>query len=276
MNFLRNIDGRSFFIGLLLMVVFFLAAALGDSKKKMEVLEQEMVEVETETPYPTLFQQEEMASRTLEQRAQKMLDGVIGKGPSLVKVRAAMNPEGEIRRLSMAVTIDKTKVVMDPEGYYVEVDRPLEEIKQLADIAKGAIGIDESRGDQVTVFAQSFDKTQHIQQREMAVAEERKHFWTNVAKILSIVVALWALRWAIIRRKKSGGYDFFSHPQTQTALFLATGIFLCLCALGFGGSHLSVAEASAWPGLFLLIVGIQRMQSAKRIGAEGNEESENG
>jgi hypothetical protein len=69
MSFLKNIDARSLFIGLLLMLALFLAAALGDAKKKMTVLEREISEIDevaaAETfSYPTHFQQEEMASRT--------------------------------------------------------------------------------------------------------------------------------------------------------------------------------------------------------------------
>ncbi len=269
MNFLKNIDGRSFFIGLLLMVVFFLAAALGDAKKKCEVLQQEAAEMEEQAaqPYPTLFQQEEMASRTLEQRAQSMLDGVIGKGRALAKVRATMNPEGEIIRLSMAMSIDQTKVVMDPEGHYVEEERAAEEITLLAALAQEAIGTDESRGDKVTVFAQHVDRVQEIREREMARAEERKNFWTNVAKIAAIVVAMWVLRWAFLRRDADRN-AFFTRSETQTALFLATGLFLCLLALGFGGARLSAAEVGAWPGLFLLIVGLLRAWPAKKTDGE--------
>lgn len=108
---------------------------------------------------------------------------------------------GAISRISMALTIDKTKVIINPDGQYVEEDRALEEINQLSDLAKGAIGLNEGRGDEVTVFAMTFDKTQEIRAREEAQAQERQDFWTdiaiNVAKILGIIAALITLRFII-------------------------------------------------------------------------------
>lgn len=108
---------------------------------------------------------------------------------------------GAVSRISMALTIDKTKVIINPDGQYVEEDRALEEINQLSDLAKGAIGLNEGRGDEVTVFAMTFDKTQEIRAREEAQAQERQDFWTdiaiNVAKILGIIAALITLRFII-------------------------------------------------------------------------------
>ena len=109
---------------------------------------------------------------------------------------------GSIDRISMALTVDKTKVVLDPETRdYVEEARKLEEIDQLAALAKEAIGYDEGRGDKMTVFAMEFDKTQEIRAKEEAEQEQTADFWTdiaiNVAKILGIIAALITLRFII-------------------------------------------------------------------------------
>ena len=108
---------------------------------------------------------------------------------------------GSIRRLSMALTIDKTRVVIDPEGNYIEEQRAAEEITQLRELAQQAIGMDETRGDAITVYPMAFDKTQEIRAREESQAQERKEFWTdiaiNVAKILGIIAALITLRFII-------------------------------------------------------------------------------
>jgi flagellar M-ring protein FliF len=84
---------------------------------------------------------------------------------------------------------------------YVEELRAQEEIDQLAALAREAIGFDESRGDQITVFAMPFDKTQELRTRQQVEAEERKQFWSNiavnVAKILGIFAALVTLRFII-------------------------------------------------------------------------------
>ncbi len=116
-------------------------------------------------------------------------------------IQSIVGSVGSVKRLSMALTIDKTKVIIDPEGNYVEEVRPQEEINQLAELAEQAIGLDETRGDVVSVYPMAFDKTQEIRAREESQAQERQEFWTdiaiNVAKILGIIAALITLRFII-------------------------------------------------------------------------------
>jgi flagellar M-ring protein FliF len=109
---------------------------------------------------------------------------------------------GAVARVSMALTIDKTKVVFDAaQAKYIEEERTEEEITKLAQLAKEAVGLDEERGDEITVFAMNFDKTQEIQAKEELEATARQEFWTdiaiNVAKVLGIIAALITLRFII-------------------------------------------------------------------------------
>jgi flagellar M-ring protein FliF len=109
---------------------------------------------------------------------------------------------GAVERVSMALTIDKTKVVFDAaQAKYIEEERTEEEIAKLAGLAKEAVGLDEERGDEITVFAMNFDKTQEIQAKEELEATARQEFWTdiaiNVAKVLGIIAALITLRFII-------------------------------------------------------------------------------
>ena len=109
---------------------------------------------------------------------------------------------GAVKRISMALTVDKTKIVQDANTKeYIEENRTQDEIDQLAQLAREAVGLDAQRGDEITVFAMNFDKTQEIQAREEAEAEARQEFWTdiaiNVAKILGIIAALITLRFII-------------------------------------------------------------------------------
>ena len=102
----------------------------------------------------------------------------------------------------MALTVDKTKVVQDAATQeYIEEERTDAEIQQLAGLAREAIGLDETRGDKIDVFAMHFDKTQEIQAREEIEDAARQEFWTdiaiNVAKILGIIAALITLRFII-------------------------------------------------------------------------------
>jgi flagellar M-ring protein FliF len=109
---------------------------------------------------------------------------------------------GAVAKVSMALTIDKTKVVFDAaQAKYIEEERTEEEITKLAGLAQEAVGLDEERGDEITVFAMNFDKTQEIQAKEELEATARQEFWTdiaiNVAKILGIIAALITLRFII-------------------------------------------------------------------------------
>ena len=109
---------------------------------------------------------------------------------------------GVVIKLTMALTVDATKLVHDSEtNQFVETDRPQEEIDRLSALAQQAVGFDSNRGDQVTVFALRFDKSQEIQAKEEALAEDRKQFWIgiaiNVAKVLGILAALITLRFII-------------------------------------------------------------------------------
>ncbi len=116
-------------------------------------------------------------------------------------VRNIVGSIGAISRMSMALTVDQTKVIIGEDGRAIEQKRSAEEIENLAELARQAVGYDESRGDDVTVFAMPFDKSQEIQARDEAIAEGRKQFWTgiaiNVAKVLGILAALITLRFII-------------------------------------------------------------------------------
>jgi flagellar M-ring protein FliF len=201
------------------------------------------------------FQLQQQVEQVLEKKVQTLLDEVIGKDRSKVRLNVALNFKqtqthleeynpgtsqmlrseqtsekqsaeqgseetairnfevnktiqevtgsvGTIERLSMALTIDKTKVVYDQEaGSYIEELRTQTEIDQLADLARGAVGFHQERGDQITIFAMPFDKTQELRARQEEEQEETTKFWTDVAitvaKVLGILAALITLRFII-------------------------------------------------------------------------------
>ena len=197
---------------------------------------------------------QQQVEQALERKVQTLMDEVIGKGRSRVRINAVLNFDqtqkqqkrvepgasqvviseetqetssaekgteeqairnyevnetiesivgsvGSVKRLSMALTIDETKSIRDPEGNYTDELRPDSEIEQLRKLAMQAIGHNEERGDAVTVQKMAFDKTQENRAREEAEAQESKEFWTdiaiNVAKILGIIAALITLRFII-------------------------------------------------------------------------------
>ena len=116
--------------------------------------------------------------------------------------RRIVGSVGTVKRISMALTVDQTKVVYNPdtETYDVE-DRTQAEIDQLRDLAQAAVGIDATRGDEVSVYSMPFDKSQEIQARKAAEEAATEEFWKNiainVAKILGIIAALVTLRFII-------------------------------------------------------------------------------
>ena len=201
------------------------------------------------------FQQQQQVERALEKKVQTLMDEVIGKDRSKVRIsvtldfsrrsssttsfdpsatqvvvseetsekesaergteeNAVRNYEvnrkvedvigsvGTIARLSMALTVDETKVVIDPDTGDLGVEpRPQEEIDNLAQLARRAVGFDLSRGDEIEVFPMPFDKTQEIEARRRVQSDASREWWTdvavNVAKVLGILAALITLRFII-------------------------------------------------------------------------------
>ena len=172
---------------------------------------------------------------------------------------------GVIGKLTMAFSVDATKVspVAGHPGQYEEIERSAEEIEKLRQLAEKAVGFDAERGDEITVFALRFDKSQLIQAREEAVAGERKEFWTGVAintsKIVFILIALLVARRVWRGNQSSTLLAFLSQPDSVTGLLIAGGLFLCAWALRLWGNSLSFPELMALPGLFFLIVGATRL-----------------
>jgi len=172
------------------------------------------------------FKAQNELERIFEAKVQLLMDQIIGKQRSAVRINApldlvleagqkwdASTPESLIpivKNLFMAMVIDETKVVVDAaSGHYIEEPRGNKEIMQLSQLARETVGFDEGRGDQITVFAMQFDYTQEIRARQEAETEARREFWTNitinVAKILTIIALLLVLRFIVhIIRQRSG------------------------------------------------------------------------
>lgn len=73
-------------------------------------------------------------------------------------VRHVVEPAGRIRRITAALLVDDAMEVKQENGRRSEVSRKRtpEELKQIEDLAKAAIGIDANRGDSLTVQNLSF------------------------------------------------------------------------------------------------------------------------
>jgi flagellar M-ring protein FliF len=75
-------------------------------------------------------------------------------------VRHIVEPAGRIRRISAALLVDDAVDVKQEAGKRLEARRKRtpEELKQIEDLAKAAIGVDVSRGDTLTVQNLSFEQ----------------------------------------------------------------------------------------------------------------------
>src|SRR5581483_4090007 len=75
-------------------------------------------------------------------------------------VRHTLQPAGRIRRITAALLVDDAIEVKQANGKHEEIRRKRtpEELKQIEDVAKAAIGIDATRGDTVSVQNIAFDQ----------------------------------------------------------------------------------------------------------------------
>lgn len=108
---------------------------------------------------------------------------------------------GTIKRLSVSLTVNQQ--VPDPDASTDEQvvfrDRTPDEVTQVTNIVRGAVGIDANRGDQIAISQFKFAVTDIRAQAEIKrKKEERDELITsivlNIAKAIAIVIALLVLR----------------------------------------------------------------------------------
>lgn len=193
-----------------------------------------------------------------------MMDKVIGSGRSVVRISAELHPATTARlgqsiaRLSIALTVDESKIVIDPNTHEIyEAIRTPQEMQEYMHLVQAAAGFNADRGDKITARALPFDKTQLIQAREMAVSGERKIFWTKLLGWITLAAGL--ILFSIWMRRSSGPGVFANDTITRAALALSIGLFFCLLAVDFWEDGLSLQAVSSIPGVFLLIVGAGRL-----------------
>ena len=288
MERLRDIDNRSLVIGFLLGISLVLAIAVGvmgyhqvSAENPVQNTEGEGEEdlliapLTSEIPdYAEQMRLREQVERKLEKKVQSLIDQIIGRDRSRVRIHAALTfgrEEVQVRRLNIAVSVDQTKVVLDRHRYeYIEEARTAEEIERLSQLAIQAAGFDERRGDQIVVYAMPYDKTQELKARMDAEQGEKKKFWGIILLTPVALVTLLMLRWLLKRRFLSELREIIHRRQNKIAFFLSAGVFLCAYGLGWLGESLSWGEIGFLPGVFLLSVGGYGIFQVS--GAESNRE----
>ena len=104
---------------------------------------------------------------------------------------------GNIKRLTISVALDG-RYEKDKDGKMQFVERTQEEIQDIEDIIKNAVGYDLARGDQITVSNVKFDN-EFLRQEQLDMRnQERWEFWMQIAKyvlgFLIVVIFILFLR----------------------------------------------------------------------------------
>jgi flagellar M-ring protein FliF len=119
-------------------------------------------------------------------------------------VRHTVEPAGRIRRISAALLVDDAIDVTKENGKRSEFRRKRtpDELKQIADLAKAAIGVDETRGDSLTVQNLSFEQTPVDTPAKPPITERVRttlNDWSSIVRYAALIL-LFLLVYALLLR----------------------------------------------------------------------------
>ena len=119
-------------------------------------------------------------------------------------VRHTVEPAGRIRRISAALLVDDALDVKQENGKRSESRRKRtpEELKQIEDLAKAAIGVDVARGDTMTVQNLSFEQSPVDAPLKPTVTERVRntlHDWSSIVRYVALFL-LFVLVYALLLR----------------------------------------------------------------------------
>jgi flagellar M-ring protein FliF len=119
-------------------------------------------------------------------------------------VRHTVEPAGRIRRISAALLVDDAIEVKQENGKRSESRRKRtpDELKQIEDLARAAIGVDVARGDSVTVQNLSFEQTPVEGPVKPSAAERVRttlNDWSSVVRYVALIL-LFLLVYALLLR----------------------------------------------------------------------------
>lgn len=102
---------------------------------------------------------------------------------------------GALRRLSVAVVVDDKKILVD--GNPSQQPYSQEDLNQLRDLVKQAVGYDNSRGDQVTVTNVAFKAPEAMEEAVEAFWE--RPWFMDVLKVLAAIAIIMLLVFKVLR-----------------------------------------------------------------------------
>ncbi len=119
-------------------------------------------------------------------------------------VRHTMQPAGRIRRITAALLVDDAVDFKQENGKREETRRKRtpDELKQIEELAKAAVGIDTTRGDILTVQNLSFDQTPVETPAKPTVMEKVRvtlSDWSSVVRYAALIL-LFLLAYALLLR----------------------------------------------------------------------------
>jgi flagellar M-ring protein FliF len=172
------------------------------------------------------------AKAAADNRTRTVVDG--GDGTQLSKsesntyavnkvVRHTLQPAGRIRRITAALLVDDAIEVKQENGKRTETRRKRtpDELKQIEDLAKAAIGVDTTRGDIMTVQNLSFDQTPVEAPAKPTVMQKVRvtlDDWSSLVRYAAIIL-LFLLAYALLLNplKKQLMTTFRELPAALTA-----------------------------------------------------------
>jgi len=101
-------------------------------------------------------------------------------------VKHVMETTGELKKLSVSVMVDGTRVGNPPEYQ----TRSQEEMAKLLELVKTAVGYDEARGDQIQLENVQFDKSLQLQQKQEIAKDRQWELAITAAKVVGGVIIL--------------------------------------------------------------------------------------
>jgi flagellar M-ring protein FliF len=105
-------------------------------------------------------------------------------------VQHVITETGNIKRLTISVALDG-RYEKDAKGKTSFIARTAEEVQNIEDIIKNAVGYDLARGDLITVSSVKFDNEFMQQEQTEMRNRERWEFWMSIAKyVLGCMVAV--------------------------------------------------------------------------------------
>ncbi len=119
-------------------------------------------------------------------------------------VRHKVEPAGRIRKISAALLVDDATVITAENGKRSESRRKRtpDELKQIEELAKAAIGVDVSRGDSLTIENLSFEQVSVDQPAKPTTAERIRltlNNWSSMVRYLALIL-LFLLAYALLLR----------------------------------------------------------------------------